>query len=69
MFIKVVDNSSWDFPEPKSELIKIASNGLIGEDRRAFVKRAGASLLDKVDESRVFSKFYKKKLIKLYTFI
>ena len=50
MFIKVVDNSSWDFPEPKSELIKIASNGLIGEDRRSFVKRAGASLLDKVDE-------------------
>lgn len=46
--IKVIQPSSQDFSEPVSSLIKISSRGLIGADRQAFVKRAGAEFADKL---------------------
>jgi hypothetical protein len=46
--IKVIQPAAQDFSEPVSALIKISSRGLIGADRQAFVKRAGAEFADKL---------------------
>lgn len=46
--IKVIQPAAQDFSEPVSSLIKISSRGLVGSDRQAFVKRAGAEFADKI---------------------
>lgn len=38
--VKIVSPSGWDFDGPVASLIKIASGGLRGNDRREFIKRA-----------------------------
>jgi hypothetical protein len=46
--IKVIQPSAQDFSEPVAALIKISSRGLMGADKQAFVKRAGAEFADKL---------------------
>lgn len=46
--IKVIQPHAQDFSEPVAALIKISSRGLIGADKQAFVKRAGAEFADKL---------------------
>lgn len=43
--IKIVDPLGWDFDAPIVSPVRISSRGLIGSDRRAFVKRAGDAFL------------------------
>lgn len=43
MMIKQFSANGWDFGEPVVQQIKISNDGLIGHDRKAFVKRAGAA--------------------------
>lgn len=47
--IKVIQPHSQDFSEPVASLIKISSRGLIGADKQAFVKRAGAEFAHKLE--------------------
>jgi len=47
--IKVIQPQSQDFSEPVASLIKISSRGLIGDDRAALVKRAGADFAKKLE--------------------
>lgn len=47
--IKVIQPHAQDFSEPVASLIKISSRGLIGADRQALVKRAGAEFTHKLD--------------------
>jgi hypothetical protein len=46
--IKVIQPHSQDFSEPVAALIKVSSRGIIGSDKNAFVKRAGAEFVEKV---------------------
>lgn len=46
--IKVIQPHSQEFSEPVAALIKISSRGIIGHDKQAFVKRAGAEFVEKV---------------------
>jgi hypothetical protein len=46
--IKVIQPHAQDFSEPVAALIKVSSRGIIGHDKQAFVKRAGAEFVDKV---------------------
>jgi hypothetical protein len=46
--IKVIQPNSQDFSEPVAALIKVSSRGIIGHDKQAFVKRAGAEFVEKV---------------------
>lgn len=46
--IKVIQPHSQDFSEPVAALIKVSSRGIVGHDKQAFVKRAGAEFVDKV---------------------
>lgn len=46
--IKVIQPHAQDFSEPVTALIKISSRGLIGADKQAFVKRAGAEFAHKL---------------------
>ncbi len=41
--VKVFSPSGWDFDVPTAEMVKVASGGLRGYDRAAFVKRASAT--------------------------
>lgn len=43
--IKVIQPHSQDFSEPVASLIKVSSGGLLGADKAAFVKRAGADIV------------------------
>jgi hypothetical protein len=45
--IKVIQPHSQDFSEPVAALIKVSSRGIIGSDKQAFVKRAGAEFVEK----------------------
>lgn len=47
--IKVIQPHAQDFSEPVASLIKISSRGLIGADKQAFVKRAGAEFAHKLE--------------------
>lgn len=38
---KIISPSGWDFGCPSASLLKVAANGVRGNDRREFVKRAG----------------------------
>lgn len=52
--LKIVDNSSFDWGnEPLGSVIKVSSAGLVGSDRKDFLKIASASLLDTVDSIKV----------------
>jgi len=44
--IKVIQPNSQDFSEPVAALIKVSSGGLLGADKAAFVKRAGADIVE-----------------------
>lgn len=46
--IKVIQPHSQDFSEPVAALIKVSNRGIIGDDKQAFVKRAGAEFVEKV---------------------
>ena len=46
--IKVIQPHSQDFSEPVASLIKLSSRGLVGNDRQALIKRAGAEFADKL---------------------
>lgn len=46
MFVKFTPVSGWEFSDPVADLIKVARRGLLGVDRTALVKRAGAQGLD-----------------------
>lgn len=41
--VKIVSPSGWDFDVPSASMIKIASGGLRGFDRREFIKRAASA--------------------------
>lgn len=41
--VKRIPGDSWDFGEPPVALVKVARDGLVGRDRSAFIKRAGAA--------------------------
>jgi len=47
--IKFVSPAGWDYGQPISQLIKIGSRGLIGNDRREFLKIASHSFIDQLD--------------------
>lgn len=49
LMTKVVPAGDWS-DGPIAQMVKVASRGLRGNDRRAFVKRAGHSMLDSVDD-------------------
>lgn len=44
--IKVIQPNSQDFSAPVAALIKVSSGGLLGADKAAFVKRAGADIVE-----------------------
>jgi len=46
MMIKSVLSTSYDFGEAPLKLVKVASDGLCGEDFKSFVKRAGFRMAD-----------------------
>lgn len=46
--IKLIQPRAQEFSEPVAELIKISSRGIIGADKAAFVKRAGADFAEKI---------------------
>lgn len=46
MLVKFTPVSGWEFSAPVADLIKVARRGLVGADRTALVKRAGAQGLD-----------------------
>lgn len=48
-FVKVLPPGGYDFGEPITRLIKVASSGLRGNDLREFVKRAGHLFADQVN--------------------
>lgn len=41
--IKVVSPSGWDFDCPVASMVKVSRAGLVGHDRRAFIKRAASN--------------------------
>lgn len=49
MFVKLTPTSGWTFNDPTAELVKVARRGLVGADRAALVKRAGAQAADWID--------------------
>ena len=51
--IKICAPSGWVFDEPIAALIKISSRGLIGNDRAAFIKRAGHAFADALDRVKL----------------
>ena len=48
--IKLITPAAYDFAEPVSQLIKLSSHGLVGEDMRQLVKRAGASVMEQFNK-------------------
>lgn len=44
--IKIITAGSQDFKEPVSQLVKVAHDGLRGNDLKSFVKRAGHQFAD-----------------------
>jgi hypothetical protein len=53
MPIKFTSPYGWDFHDDPAKLIKISSRGLIGNDRSDFIKRAGHSFIDAIDNIKV----------------
>ena len=46
--LKIITPSSWQFDEPIAQMIKISSQGLKGADLSLFIKRAGHSFADEL---------------------
>lgn len=44
--LKVLLPGGWDFDAPQTQLVKLSRQGLIGDDLRQFVKRAGHRFVD-----------------------
>jgi hypothetical protein len=54
--IKTVSPGGWDFDRPTVMTVKMARNGLCGDDRREFVKMAGSNIfLPELDRIKVAS--------------
>jgi hypothetical protein len=53
--IKVIQPNSQDFSEPVAALVKLSSRGLLGADRVAFIKRAGADFAEKLNQVKFAS--------------
>lgn len=51
--IKYVSPAGWDWDRPVAVPIPISSRGLIGEDRREFIKTAGHIFLPAIDQIKV----------------
>lgn len=51
--IKLIDPAGWDFGSPRSQLVKVSSRGLIGQDRREFLKVASHEFVDLIDKIQV----------------
>lgn len=47
--LKIITPDAQDFGEPTTQLIKVSSRGLLGDDRQQFVKRASAALASRLD--------------------
>jgi hypothetical protein len=47
-FLKIIPPGGWSFNEPTSQLVKVSSRGLRGNDLQSFIKRAGNALADKI---------------------
>lgn len=45
--IKVIQPHAQNFSEPVAALVKVSNRGIIGADKQAFVKRAGAEIAEK----------------------
>jgi len=50
---KIIDPRGWDFDRPVAMMVKVSSRGLIGSDRRDFIKVAGHQFLDAIDGLKV----------------
>lgn len=50
---KVVAAGSWDFGQPTSELVKISSAGLVGNDLKQFLKRASHSFTSQLERIKI----------------
>lgn len=46
---KVFDPSGWNYNQPVMTLVKLSSRGLVGDDRRDFIKVAGHQFLAEID--------------------
>jgi hypothetical protein len=51
--IKIISPSGWDWDRPVAQRIKVSSRGLIGNDRRDFLKSASHLFLPDVDSIKV----------------
>lgn len=50
---KIIDPRGWDFDRPVAMMVKVSSRGLVGTDRRDFIKVAGHQFLDAIDNLKV----------------
>ncbi len=53
MLFKVFGANDWDYGQRSAELVKVSSRGLIGQDRKALEKRAGAAFVDEILKSGI----------------
>lgn len=53
MSIKFTSPYGWDFNDEPTQLIKVSSRGLIGNDRSDFIKRASHSFLPAIDNIKL----------------
>lgn len=49
--IKAFGTDAWNYGEPTVSFVKVSSRGLIGEDRKALIKRAGHEFVDAIQKS------------------
>jgi len=47
--VKIIDPSGWNWDRPVAMMIKVSRDGLVGQDRRDFIKTAGHQFLDAID--------------------
>jgi hypothetical protein len=53
--IKVIQPHAQDFSEPVAALVKVSTRGIVGADKQALVKRAGAEFAEKISEIKFAS--------------
>lgn len=51
--LKIIPPGSYDFGEPVVQLVKLSQRGLIGNDRRDFIKRASHTLAEHLDHIKL----------------
>ena len=47
--VKVFSPAGWDWDRPVAQMVKVSSRGLVGNDRRDFIKLAGHAFADIID--------------------